>query len=805
MDIVLENSLQSNVSYNAEINNTSLIPQENVTIPTIIYPPPDIKSIVDKTAEYVSQSGPVLEQRVRETESNNPKFSFLNPNDPYNSYYLHQLEQCRLQKINPVPTPIPAPVVDTNPEYMNFTNEIIPIEPDPFNFIASAPTISAQDLDVMKSTAQFAVKNGRQFIVSLMQREQRNSQFDFLRPNHRLFPYFNTLIDQYSKIIHQNHYQALINTLYLNVEDRNAIISRIEQREKFASYYENERKMHELASNKESEAYYSVDWHDFVVVGTLEILETDISADLPGPIRLSNLQSMSLVEKAADTKNQMYPTIGNINGTNSSLSNQVTQNRSTEENIGYLSSDQSDVEMEDEDEEENTNEVNQTKPTPPTVVQPARSTTIITHPPNANKNPSIKLRTDYTSRLLPAKTPAGTWSCPVCSQLVPVAEIEEHIRIEMLDPKRKEQREVYESKIRDSNLVQADSEIAKNLKKFALKRMDMLGESDTPKDENSLESNDSRRVPIIWDGHAASAEETAKRASAGFSTEEQIAAIHRRKGFITDSNSGRIGPQVLPNAYPNIAMNPLQPFNNIPVSGYYPSPNSLSSGFVPNPQPPMGYVPQSMNSVPETQSSSTVQYNIDQIIAESINKLPQDVTQAPKRDIGEVNNNVTNDSITAPVDTNEQVQEYKKLKTEDFDESYYNQYGASEASQVRTGLLYEKEWIELFPDPFSISVEVSNVLGELPKKDIQDPIILIDNVSTSMTTTELKALITNATGLPSSKQKLTISCMYDENVYTLPNYSSVGLVMKNTATIASYNLATGASLTLGLRERGGRR
>ncbi|PVU86819.1 hypothetical protein BB559_006383, partial [Furculomyces boomerangus] len=63
MDIVLENSLQSNVSYNAEINNTSLIPQENVTIPTIIYPPPDIKSIVDKTAEYVSQSGPVLEQR----------------------------------------------------------------------------------------------------------------------------------------------------------------------------------------------------------------------------------------------------------------------------------------------------------------------------------------------------------------------------------------------------------------------------------------------------------------------------------------------------------------------------------------------------------------------------------------------------------------------------------------------------------------------------------------------------------------------------------------------------------------------
>jgi splicing factor 3A subunit 1 len=59
--------------------------------------------------------------------------------------------------------------------------------------------------DVIRLTAMFVAKNGRQFMTALAQREQRNAQFDFLRPNHTLFGYFSSLVGQYGRVIHQDH------------------------------------------------------------------------------------------------------------------------------------------------------------------------------------------------------------------------------------------------------------------------------------------------------------------------------------------------------------------------------------------------------------------------------------------------------------------------------------------------------------------------------------------------------------------------------------------------------------------------
>jgi len=54
--------------------------------------------------------------------------------------------------------------------------------------------------DIVKLTAQFVARNGRQFLTNLMNREQRNYQFDFLRPQHSLFQYFTKLLEQYTKV-----------------------------------------------------------------------------------------------------------------------------------------------------------------------------------------------------------------------------------------------------------------------------------------------------------------------------------------------------------------------------------------------------------------------------------------------------------------------------------------------------------------------------------------------------------------------------------------------------------------------------
>ena len=58
----------------------------------IIYPPPEVRSIVDKTATFVARNGPEFEDKIRQNEINNPKFNFLNSADPYHAYYRHKLK-----------------------------------------------------------------------------------------------------------------------------------------------------------------------------------------------------------------------------------------------------------------------------------------------------------------------------------------------------------------------------------------------------------------------------------------------------------------------------------------------------------------------------------------------------------------------------------------------------------------------------------------------------------------------------------------------------------------------------------------
>lgn len=91
----------------------------------------------------------------------------------------------------------------------------VPKDPPPeFEFLADPPSISALDLDIVKLTAQFVARNGRSFLTNLMNREQRNFQFDFLRPQHSLFVYFTVLLKQYTKVsnISQSDYCVFSNT-----------------------------------------------------------------------------------------------------------------------------------------------------------------------------------------------------------------------------------------------------------------------------------------------------------------------------------------------------------------------------------------------------------------------------------------------------------------------------------------------------------------------------------------------------------------------------------------------------------------
>lgn len=68
----------------------------------IIYPPPEIRNIVDKTASFVARNGFEFEARIKANEAGNAKFNFLNPTDPYHAYYQ--------SKVKVPPPPFPPPL-----------------------------------------------------------------------------------------------------------------------------------------------------------------------------------------------------------------------------------------------------------------------------------------------------------------------------------------------------------------------------------------------------------------------------------------------------------------------------------------------------------------------------------------------------------------------------------------------------------------------------------------------------------------------------------------------------------------------
>ncbi|OIT32963.1 putative splicing factor 3a subunit 1 [Nicotiana attenuata] len=52
----------------------------------IIYPPPEIRNIVNTTAQYVAKNRPEFQKTVILNCAGNPKFKFLNASDPYHAY-----------------------------------------------------------------------------------------------------------------------------------------------------------------------------------------------------------------------------------------------------------------------------------------------------------------------------------------------------------------------------------------------------------------------------------------------------------------------------------------------------------------------------------------------------------------------------------------------------------------------------------------------------------------------------------------------------------------------------------------------
>ena len=97
---------------------------------------------------------------------------------------------------------------------------------------------------------------------------------------------------------------------------------------------------------------------------------------------------------------------------------------------------------------------------------------------------------------------------PICGQQVPVNELQEHMRIELLDPHWKSQRDVLDARRRLPSCI--DEKRRK-----------------VEEEEERLKRRE--REKVVWDGHTAKKANTLDKYSTNVNFDEQIAAIHRAK------------------------------------------------------------------------------------------------------------------------------------------------------------------------------------------------------------------------------------------------------------------------------------
>jgi len=119
----------------------------------------------------------------------------------------------------------------------------------------------------MRLTALFVARNGRQFLTQLMNREVRNYQFDFLKPQHSSFPYFTKLVEQYTKVIIPA--KNVVDELKATSSPQ-TILDDVRYRVGWEKWQKAQRDRETAEVEQERMAYAQIDWHDFVVVQTVD-------------------------------------------------------------------------------------------------------------------------------------------------------------------------------------------------------------------------------------------------------------------------------------------------------------------------------------------------------------------------------------------------------------------------------------------------------------------------------------------------------------------------------------------------------
>lgn len=756
----------------------------------IIHPPPDIRSIVDKTAQFVGKNGPEFEKRIIANNAGNVKFNFLNSSDPYHAYYQHRLSEVRAQNLAPSEQlPPPSQSADSStaevavPSSLGADEREADSKPDPSaqfrpvrkvleppeaeQYTVRLPEgILEEEVDIIKLTAQFVARNGRSFLTGLTSRELNNPQFHFLQPTHSMFTFFTSLADAYSKVLMPP--KGLTDKMRKNVTDRTTVLERCLRRLEWERSQEQARQKAEDEVEQERLQMAMIDWHDFVVVETIDFAD-DEDEDLPAPMTLEEVVRRSKLSAAMEVEEDV-----------------VEPGKEVE-----MEMDEEEVQLVEEGmraaslEEENGEAMKTEMKSPYEEEPPMRIVKNWKRP--EERVPAERDATKYVKS-------------PITGELIPINEMSEHMRISLIDPKYKDQKERMYAKIRETTLAQ-DDEISRNIVGLARLRPDIFG---TTEEEvsNAVKAEiekkkDEQPKQVIWDGHTGSIGRTASQAMAQNPNGEDM---------VDPTNGNLPGPAAPPPPGPGVSLVrplppppgvlPRLPSNAVPYSV---PPNSgmqvplpprpavqiMPPGQHPRPPVPMylGQQPFMVNRTLTMPPPPSITVNPPGITAPSpppgsqftpLSAPRPFVPMPPQSGMHMMPPPPLPQGMMPPPPPPEEapppLPEEPEPKRQRFDDSV---------------LIPEDQFLAQRPGPVRVSISVPNV----DEGNLKGQVLEITVQSLSETVGSLKEKIAGEIQLPSNKQKLSGKAGF----------------LKDNLSLAYYNVAEGEGLALSLRERGGRK
>ena len=429
---------------------------------------------VTVTVTLMRGAGGEVRGKILANAEDNPKLRIPCPGTPFHAYYKGQVAKIRQgddgegdKEEKPTATVTAAAAAPQEQREADQTKKFVPPvsaaadaadaldagkPPAPEQYTIHAPDgISTSDFELMKVSAQFVARNGKGFLTALSSEKASDPMFAFLKPTHSLHKFFMSMTGAYARVFSPP--ASLLIGLKKDALSKTPCLRRAMHRLEYEREREREGDARRARGERGREAMLSTDWQPFVVVETIEF-EMGEEVGLPRPMTLKDAlraaRKLRLEAGRAEEGKQGL----RMSEEDARL---VEAGRRAAQGDGAVADGDAAGVAEDK----------------PQVVENV-----------ADDEETIRVVKNYKRGAFkkPGQGPGGYDPTkyvisPLTGELVEINAMAEHMRVSLIDPRWKTQREAMLAKMKGSAKA-SDDEIGRNLSLLAQRRPDVFGDRD---------------------------------------------------------------------------------------------------------------------------------------------------------------------------------------------------------------------------------------------------------------------------------------------------------------------------------------